>query len=225
MKSSSKIAFVPILAVLCFLCFAVIASIINGRRIANFDSSVIGFVQGLESSQLTVIMKSFTLIGSTQSVVVISVCCLLFLFFILRHRLELILFLAVVVGTPIINSILKSIFRRERPTLHRLIEETGFSFPSGHSMAAFALYASIAFLLWRHISTRLGRTAVILFCVFMTVMIGVSRIYLGVHYPSDVVGAYFASAFWFALCVWLFQWYMEHRAPQKNGHQKTSNPT
>ncbi|MGQ7887550.1 phosphatase PAP2 family protein [Paenibacillus sp. WC2504] len=57
-----------------------------------------------------------------------------------------------------------------------------------------------------------GRTTVILISILMILMIGISRIYLGVHYPSDVVGAYFASGFWFAFSVWIFQWYMENRA-------------
>lgn len=210
-KSKLKITVFLVLSILSVICFSVVASLIKGRWIAQFDSRVISVVQGMESPWLTTIMKCFTFIGSTPVVITISICSLFLLFKFLNHRLELVLFLVLVAGTAILNQLLKLVFQRERPTLHRLIEETGYSFPSGHSMAAFALYAALSFLLWRHVPSKSGRTIVICISILMILMIGCSRIYLGVHYPSDVVGAYLASGFWFTFCVWIFQWYMENR--------------
>ncbi|OAS19917.1 phosphatase PAP2 family protein [Paenibacillus oryzisoli] len=211
MRAKLKVTVFLVLSILSVLCFSVVASLIKGRWIAQFDSSIISAVQGMESPWLTPIMHGFTFIGSTTVVVVISLCCLFLFFKFLHHRLELVLFIVLVAGTAILNQILKFFFQRERPTLHRLIEETGYSFPSGHSMAAFALYAALSFLLWRHISSKSGRTIVILTSILMILLIGTSRIYLGVHYPSDILGAYLASGFWFTFCVWIFQWYMENR--------------
>ena len=85
-----------------------------------------------------------------------------YFYYVLKHQIELILFGSVVIGTPIINQILKQFFHRARPDLHRLIEIGGYSFPSGHAMNAFAVYGIITFLLWRHIPSRLGRTILIL---------------------------------------------------------------
>lgn len=212
MQSKLKVTIFLVLSILSVLCFIVVASLIKGRWIAQFDSSVISAIQGMERPWLTSVMKCFTFIGSTPVVVVISICCLFFFFKFLNHRLELVLFLVLVAGSAVLNVLLKMIFQRERPTLHRLIQETGYSFPSGHSMAAFALYAALSFLLWRHVPTKRGRTIVILISILMILMIGISRIYLGVHYPSDVVGAYLASGFWFTFSVWIFQWYMENRS-------------
>ncbi|CAH1210692.1 hypothetical protein PAECIP111891_03559 [Paenibacillus allorhizoplanae] len=210
-KSKLKITVFLVLSILSVICFSVVASLIKGRWIAQFDSRVISAVQGMESPWLTTVMHGFTFIGSTPVVIVISVFSLFLFFKFLHHRLELVLFLVLVAGTAILNQLLKLVFHRERPTLHRLIEETGYSFPSGHSMAAFALYAALSFLLWRHVPSKSGRTIVICISILMILMIGSSRIYLGVHYPSDVVGAYLASGFWFTFCVWIFQWYMENR--------------
>jgi undecaprenyl-diphosphatase len=210
-QSKLKITVFLVLSILSVICFSVIASLIKGRWIAQFDSRVISAVQGMESPWLTTIMHGFTFIGSTPLVVVISICSLFLFFKFLHHRLELVLFVVLVAGTAILNQLLKFVFQRERPTLHRLIEETGYSFPSGHSMTAFALYAALSFLLWRHVPSKSGRTIVICISILMILMIGCSRIYLGVHYPSDVVGAYLASGFWFTFCVWIFQWYMENR--------------
>ena len=148
--------------------------------------------------------------------VVISLIAFLFLYFVLKHRTELLLFGTVVIGTPIINRILKQFFHRARPDLHRLIEIGGYSFPSGHAMNAFAVYGILTFLLWRHIPTRLGRTVLIMISSIFILMIGTSRIYLGVHYPSDIIGGYFASGFWLAISIWFFQRYKEKRYARKN---------
>ncbi|OPH57574.1 phosphoesterase PA-phosphatase [Paenibacillus ferrarius] len=215
MSPKLKFTIVLLLSLLSLCCFILVASMIKGHWIAQFDQSIISFIQGLESPGITSFMKIFTFIGSTTMVVVITLAAALFLYFVLHHRLELIFLLVMMSATGIINQLLKHYFVRQRPDLHRLIEETGYSFPSGHSMAAFALYSSLAFLLWRHIASRTGRISLIVLSSFMILCIGTSRIYLGVHYPSDIFGGYLASGFCFTLAVWLFQWYKEYRAYSK----------
>lgn len=191
------------------ICFGMLAVQISKHQILVFDSMVISSIQGMESSKLTAILKFFTFIGTTQVILVISFFVLIFLYTVLRHRSELILFSIVMVGTPIINLLLKKFFHRARPELHRLIEIGGYSFPSGHAMNAFSFYAIIAFLLWRHIPNRLGRTALIIFSCLFILLIGISRIYLGVHYPSDILAGYFASCLWLTIAVWIFQRYKD----------------
>lgn len=103
------------------------------------------------------------------------------------------------------NHLLKDFFQRERPTIHRLAEEVGYSFPSGHSMAAFALYGAFVYLLWKHVNSRTGRALLAAIGAIIVFAIGISRIYLGVHYPSDVVGGYFASWVWLGLMIESFR--------------------
>lgn len=185
------------------------ALLVSDHRIAVFDSTIISFVQGLESPPLTRVMKFFTNIGAGWPVVLISVLVMWFLYKVLHHRKELILFVAVVAGSTILNDVLKRLFQRARPSLHRIVEANGFSFPSGHSMAAFSLYGIIAFLLWRHMPTAIGRGMLIMFSAAMIMIIGVSRIYLGVHYPSDVIGGFLASGAWLSAAIWFYQRYQE----------------
>ncbi|MFB3162585.1 phosphatase PAP2 family protein [Neobacillus sp. 179-J 1A1 HS] len=195
--------------------FCLVAILMRADKLVDFDRTVIGAVQSQEAPYITSIMKFFTEIGSTKIVVILCLFIIFFLYKVLHHRLELLLFIGVVVGTPILNTLLKEIFQRARPDLHRLIEIGGYSFPSGHAMNAFTVYGILTFLLWRHIFNRGGRILLILFSSFFIIMIGVSRIYLGVHYPSDIIGGYFASGFWLAVSIWFFQWYMERqRQPQ-----------
>ncbi|MFD0049688.1 phosphatase PAP2 family protein [Actinomycetes bacterium NPDC127524] len=196
--------------------FGLISIFVHGDKVKGFDDSIISFVQGFEAPSLTVIMKFFSWIGSTEIVAILSIVILLVLYKFLHHRLELILFIAVIGGTAVLNQVLKMLFHRSRPSLHRLADAQGFSFPSGHSMEAVALYGVLAFLLWRHIPSAWGRRILAFLSVCMILAIGISRIYLGVHYPSDVIGAYFASIFWLTVSIWIFQRYKDRQEGIKN---------
>ncbi|MEH7532373.1 phosphatase PAP2 family protein [Priestia megaterium] len=184
--------------------------------LTQYDHAIIFFIQEFESSLLTSIMNAFTFIGSTPSVIAISLLSLFFLYKLLNHRVELILFIVIVGGHAILNQILKLFFHRDRPDLHRLIEVEGYSFPSGHAMSAFAVYGALSFLLWHDIPTRWGRTILVLVSSIIILAIGISRIYLGVHYPSDIIGGFFASGIWLALSIWFYQRYQEKHFEKKH---------
>ncbi|NRD79300.1 phosphatase PAP2 family protein [Bacillus sp. BRMEA1] len=197
------------ISVICIVGFSLISLLISDHKIISFDQTVIANIQGMESPRLTSLMKLLTFIGSTPFVIILSIGLIFFLYKVLHHRLELILFIGAIIGTGALNDILKHVFHRTRPHLHRLIEATGYSFPSGHAMSAFSVYVMITFLLWRHIPSKWGRSLLIIFSTFMILGIGISRIYLGVHYPSDIIGGYLASGFWLTVAIWFFQYYKE----------------
>lgn len=194
------------------LAFILIALLVTLGGAAGFDRAVIRFVQSMESPPLTALAKGLSLVGSSMLAVGISLVTMFILFFALKHRLELVLFLWVGLGSQLLNTLLKQWFHRERPSIHRLIEQAGYSFPSGHSMAAFSLYGVIAYLLWRHMRNGSERVLLIVFTVLMTGGIGWSRIYLGVHYPSDVIGGYAASGAWLMLSAACFEAYRNRKA-------------
>jgi undecaprenyl-diphosphatase len=208
------------LSLVSIICFSLISLLISDQKILQFDQTVINMVQGSESIFLTKVMKFFTWIGSAPFVIALSIFLLFFLYKVLHHRFELILFIAAVSGSAILNGILKQLFQRTRPDLHRLIDIEGYSFPSGHAMNAFTVYSIISFLLWRHISKRLGRTILIFVSMVMILAIGISRIYLGVHYPSDIIGGYFASGFWITTAIMVFQYYQEKRYNKQQQRKK-----
>jgi undecaprenyl-diphosphatase len=213
LKSHLVVAF--IISIICVIGFTLMSLLISDHKIIHFDSYVITAIQGFESPLLTSIMKLFTFIGSTPFVIILSLFLLFFLYKVLHHRLELILFSAAIIGSATLNGILKHFFHRVRPDLHRLIDVSGYSFPSGHAMNAFTVYGMISFLLWRHIPNKWGRGLLLFFSIVMILTIGISRIYLGVHYPSDIMGGYLASGFWLATAIWFFQFYQEKRYNKK----------
>ena len=209
LKQQLTIAF--IISVFSLIGFSFMAFTISANEYLKFDEDVISLVQGIESPLLTDIMKFFTYIGSTASLIILSLVILFFLYRVLKHRLELVLFTAVIVGSPLLNLMVKLFFQRARPDLHRLIDIGGYSFPSGHAMNAFSLYGILTFLLWRHIAARWARILLILFSMMMILSIGISRIYLGVHYPSDIIAGYLAGGCWIAISIWFFQRYQDRR--------------
>lgn len=92
-----------------------------------------------------------------------------------------------------LNTILKNTLRRPRPIDYRLIEETGYSFPSGHSMASMAFYGLLIYLIYKNIKNKYLKWSLIIFLGTLIVAIGASRIYLGVHYTSDVLAGFLIS--------------------------------
>lgn len=199
----------PVPVIIMFFAFLLMAFFVQSEKIEQFDLNIIHFIQGLEGPLLTGVMKFFTQIGSVPFVIILSVLISLFLYFALHHRSEMILLIVVIVGTQVINYLLKQYFARMRPDLHRLIEISGYSFPSGHAMTAFSFYTLLAFLLWRHIRKRIDRIILVILSACFIILIGISRIYLGVHYPSDIIGGYFVSATWCLLAIRVFQKYKD----------------
>ncbi len=184
--------------------FLFIAHTIQTGAIKFFDEPIIHAVQGLESTGLTLLFKTFTWIGSTYVVAPLTVIAFSLLYFIYQRRGEAFLFVALIVITVIANGLLKQFFKRERPEIYRIIDAGGLSFPSGHTMMAFSMYTIIAYVLWRNMKSRTHQIVLISAVTFMIGMIAVSRIYLGVHFPSDIMGGMMASLFLVTLAISIF---------------------
>ena len=187
--------------------FGYLTIVIGNESITNFDTNITSFIQRLETSWLTFLLKGFTWIGSGPIVALITVIMMIFLFFVYRYRQQAVLLGIGVAGSALLNYLLKIYFRRERPEAYRIMEATGFSFPSGHTMMAFSLYTLIAYIAWRNVKTASNRFLFILFATFMIIFIAGSRVYLGVHYPSDILGGIFASAFWVTITITGYRFY------------------
>ncbi len=110
-------------------------------------------------------------------------------------------------GAALLNFLLKNLFERARPDMFKVISVTGYSFPSGHAMVSLCFYGMLAYILCRRFP-RLG-PQILVYCLTAALVtaIGFSRIYLGVHYPSDVLGGYIAGGTWLLFCVSLLWWW------------------
>lgn len=184
--------------------FTLISILIKTNNIEHFDHAIITFVQNFETSTLTNLMLFFTDVGSGSSIHIFAFIIFIIFYFFLKYRVELLLFIIVLLSSHYLFRALKHMFQRSRPDLHRLVEIGGYSFPSGHATNAICIYGILTFVLWRHIPSFAGRFLLLSISTFMILAIGISRVYLGVHYPSDVLAGYFAGGCLLTIVIWIY---------------------
>ena len=116
-----------------------------------------------------------------------------------------------VIGGGVLDFALKLIVGRGRPTIvPHFVNVDAFSFPSGHSLMSMAVYLVLAAILSPQLPDRRARIYIVAFALFLTCSIGISRVYLGVHYPSDVLAGWCIGLAWATLCSFV-AWYIEQR--------------
>ena len=193
--------------VLTLLMFVLLAYLVTNNKTLFFDNFVNSIVTINKVDFLTGFYKFITFFASEIMVILISLAFLL-IFKNKRYGLFVILN---AVNIVILNIILKLIFMRDRPYDLMIITESGYSFPSGHAMAALGFYGFIIYLIW-HFNLR--KRAKIIFTILLSILIiliGISRIYLGVHYASDVLAGYMISASYLILYITLISRYLKLR--------------
>ena len=150
-----------------------------------FDLKIISCIQSLKNEYLTVFYKMITIIADTYQSAIITILIVAFLYIKKYYREAL--FLAITMSAcGIAMPLLKNIFSRERPDFYRLIEISGYSFPSGHTTSSTTMYLTLAIVVLS-IMNKLNKYFIFSIAVIGIVIIGSSRIYLGVHYPTDVM--------------------------------------
>lgn len=149
-------------------------------------------VMHIRAAWLTPIMQS---ISDLAHPVVLVVMLLVIEVFAPGRRPGLCAAVNLVLAT-LLNLLLKTLIQRPRPEGYRLVAESGFSFPSGHSMVAMAFYGLLIWMVWRYEKDALVRRLGVIGFGLVIVLVGLSRIYLGVHYASDVLAGFCASIAW-----------------------------
>lgn len=176
-------------AITAILAIVITINVKNGK-ILELDLNIYKFFsENIINDKLTPIVKVITHIGGAKIVFVLTVLAIILIKG-LKNKLFL---LTGIVGTAGLNVVLKHIVQRERPNINRLIPEKGYSFPSGHSMMSMAFYGMLIFLIFKYVkNTALKWTLIVILTILLST-IGITRIYLGVHYPSDVIGGFLVS--------------------------------
>ena len=152
-----------------------------------FDDKIYQFIISFQNDTLTNIMKVITSFANPLTIV--SLCLASLLSLIWKYKASIYLIIVTIIST-VFNFLTKNIVLRNRPDHLRLIEETGYSFPSGHAMGSIAFYGFIIFLLSK---SKINKNLKIFLSVNIGLtifLIGISRIYVGVHYPSDIIGGF-----------------------------------
>lgn len=154
-----------------------------------FDDSIYNFINQFANEGLTSFFKFITNFASFTYITIFIVIIFIFI----KDKWIGILVAVNSVNSAIINKVLKSIFVRPRPDVLRMIKQGGYSFPSGHAMASMTFYGILIYLIYKsNINKRLKYGFIIILSILIF-LIGLSRIYLGVHYASDILAGYLVS--------------------------------
>ena len=179
-----------LLFILCIILFLTFAEDIFTKEIIQCDVIGYKFVSNyIISDKLTPIIKIVTNFGGT---IILGLITILILILIKNKNIGLSVLINLC-SVTVLNLVLKSILQRPRPNEYRIINETGYSFPSGHSMISMAFYGFIIYLIYKNIKNKYLKWISIILLSILILMIGFSRIYLGVHYVSDVLAGFLFS--------------------------------
>ncbi|MCL2869721.1 phosphatase PAP2 family protein [Candidatus Saccharibacteria bacterium] len=194
--------------ILPLILFAVIVTLVfiikfKGFDIWAYDETVEGM-----SHTLTNIMIVITHLGDPLVLCLIGLA--LFTIPFTRKKFAIPVAAAIIVAGAT-DFVLKNIFARPRPDILRLITETDYSFPSGHAVTNMAMYAVLTILIFRYVKQNWLKYLLAAYCLIATVVIGYSRVYLGVHYWTDVIGGWCVGLAIALVIDWLWQKYSKHR--------------
>jgi undecaprenyl-diphosphatase len=181
----------------CMLVFGAIAEDVHGQEANALDTLLTPLLHSLSSPFLDSAMNALTALGSPPVVLLLLAVALTLLIW-RRHRAEALFLVVAMVGSVVLNESLKLVFHRPRPELAWAQLQPEYSFPSGHAMNSLVLYGALALIAGVVWGRRVGLAALAA-AIIVAIAIGASRIYLGYHYFTDVVGGLAAGAGWLLL--------------------------
>lgn len=184
-----------VICLVSLIIFFVLAYLVKTNNDIIIDSIVYNFISKFINNNFTNIVKFITFLGSAIVVIFITIFTLIVL---KNKRIGLFMALDLIIIT-IFQYILKPIFGRLRPLGINLIEETNYSFPSGHSLTAMAFYGFIIYLIYK--SNLKYKKIYMIFLSVLILLIGLSRVYLGVHFITDVLGGFAFSLFYLIIFI------------------------
>lgn len=176
---------------ICFICILIL--VLNGK-ISGFDNNIYNLISNIISDRMTSIMKFITFLGSSYTIITITLLLILF-------SNDRIYYCINLISIFIINQLLKIIVARPRPVDINIIIEKGYSFPSGHSMVSMAVYGLLIYFIYKKIEDKFLKWFLTVLISILIILIGISRIYLGVHFASDVLCGFILSLIWLILFI------------------------
>lgn len=206
--------------VLLIVLFAYLVNVVfSASDTLSFDKGIIDWVQSFISDAMTVVMRVITEIGFIYVIFPIMLVTLYILLFKKKHYWEAVMLIGALGGGDLIKVTIKNILQRARPEFHQLVQEGGYSFPSGHTMASITFYGMFAYIIWLNSPHRKGlRTTVAIVAPLIILLVGVSRIYLGVHYPTDVVAGYAIGGAWLITCIMALNAIRYYKSDKRKQH-------
>ena len=190
-----------VIAIIGVLGFAQLAEHVLEGGTQAFDVAILQWLHAHQHPLITQLMIEMTYLGTGSVVVVVVGVAALFLWH-TEHKHSARLLLAATIGNIVLNSALKLVYHRARPAVFEWqTTAVSSSFPSGHAMSATVVYGTVAYLVMRLQKHRWAKMLTLGAAVLLILLICLTRLYLGVHYPSDVIGGIIVGLAWAAFCM------------------------
>ena len=192
-----------ILFIIALLAFAWFANQVFNLQNERFDFMVFDRLQALVSPGFTKFMLFITFFGNHKFLIPANVVLIIYFLFIKQHKWYSIKVPVIAIGGVSIMFILKQFFNRQRPVTPLLEPVQGLSFPSGHALMSMSFYGLLIFLVWENVKNPTWKWVITCFLMLFILLIGFSRIYLRLHYFSDVMAGFAGGIIWLSLSIWV----------------------
>lgn len=184
--------------------FVELTDTLKTETLALYDQQITDYVISYRTPQLTNYFIFVTHVGDIYGYLFVLIATVLLSLLVFKHWKYVVQITTVLMLSAVSNLILKRFIDRARPGIEHLVSVETLSYPSGHAMSAMAFYGFLIYLFYRFKMNIFLKIGIIIIIILLILSIGLSRIYLGVHFPSDIAGGFIAGFIWVIFCILLF---------------------
>ncbi len=200
---SFELVIILVLFILSLICFVYITNNIFELKNTSFDQQVFSFIRPYITQFTTSVMVVISFFASQHFLLPANILLIVWFLFITKHKWYSISVPVVSLGSFIVMSGLKFFFQRPRPLGPVFEAARGFSYPSGHAMSAMTFYGLLIYIVWDRVNNTTLKWVLTLFLLIAVFLIGFSRVYLRVHYASDVLAGFSLGIIWLVISLWV----------------------
>lgn len=200
---SVEVLLIIVLFIAALLAFAYLIRKVIFLQNTGFDQSVFSFLEQYISEQNNQLMLFFTFFGTHDFLIPANLTLIAYFLFIKKHRWYSIKIPAIALSSLGLMFALKHLFGRPRPDVPLIFHAEGLSFPSGHALFSITFYGVLIYIIFKSIQTKWVKWTLIILLFLFAMIIGFSRVYLRVHYATDVIAGFCVGFLWLVFVIWL----------------------
>ena len=188
--------------ILCLWGLFIVADMVFEDKNLSFDENVFALIKPWVNTTHTSIMLAITFIGSQNFLLPANLFLIGFFLFFKRNKTTAFKIAAISITSVVVMFVMKFFLQRERPMVPLIAKVHGYSFPSGHTFTSVTFYGIIAYIIYKNVRNTFLKWVLIILCIVLILLVGYSRVYLRLHYASDVIAAFCLGLIWLVLAKW-----------------------
>jgi membrane-associated phospholipid phosphatase len=190
------------LFILCLWVLFIVTDMVFEDKDFSFDERIFAMIQPWVSNTHTSIMKGITFVGSQNFLLPANIILIGFYLFFKRNKAIAFKIATISITSVVVMFLMKFFLQRQRPLVPLIAKVHGYSFPSGHTFTSVTFYGIIAYIIYKNVQQKLLKWILIILCIILILLVGYSRVYLRLHYASDVIAAFCLGLIWLVLAKW-----------------------